>query len=77
MHAPETHCSPAAQAWPQAPQWRVSLVVSTQAPLHSVWPEGQTHWPLAHVDPAGHVTPHAPQWRLSEPVLTQVPLQSV
>jgi hypothetical protein len=64
---------------PQAPQFWLSEVVSTQIPLQYVSPAGQTdvQTPLLQLVPVAHVLPHAPQFLLSETVLTQVPLQDV
>ena len=47
----------------QLPQCRVSLVRSTQPPLHTVWLVGQLvrHWPPAQTLPLGQAFPHEPQ----------------
>jgi hypothetical protein len=51
----------------QAPQWLMSVEVSTHSEPQSVRP-GE-HWilhsPASHVCPCGHATPHAPQLALS------------
>jgi len=62
---------------PHFPQLLLSLLVSTQAPLHSVKPDEQTHWPFEQLVPEGQTLPQLPQLLLSLLVLTQTPLQLV
>ncbi len=38
---PDTHTRPAAQAFPQAPQWALSVLVSRHAPAQTVCPGPQ------------------------------------
>ena len=45
-------------------------MISKQAPLHSVSPDGQTQTPLWQVAPLVQAEPHAPQLRLSDVILT-------
>lgn len=56
---------------PHAPQFRLSVWVSRQRPLQSVWLPGHRHVPAWHVVPGPHALPHAPQFELSLLVLTQ------
>jgi hypothetical protein len=55
----------------------LSVLVLTQAPLHSVCPAMQfcTHMPLLHTVPIGQMLPHIPQFSGSVDVLTQTPEQ--
>jgi hypothetical protein len=46
-----TQVEPPVQAWPQLPQFALSLAVLTQALLQSIWPPEQVHWLLTHVEP--------------------------
>jgi hypothetical protein len=65
---------------PQPPQWRLSEVVSTQAPPQEERPAGQVAWqtPLAQVgDPAGQASAQLPQFCGSVMVFTHWPAQSV
>ena len=65
---------------PQPPQWRLSEVVSRQAPPQEERPAGQVSWqaPLAQVgDPVGHACAQLPQFCGSVIVSTHVPAQSV
>ena len=64
-HAPDWHVLPAPQTTPQAPQFELSLLVSTHALPHWVAPPAQTQLPLVHVLPAPQTTPQAPQFELS------------
>ncbi len=52
---------------PQAPQFEVSLVVSTQdAPQVVFAPQSVVHFPPWQTCPAPHALPHAPQFLGSE-----------
>ncbi len=63
---------------PQVPQFALSLLRLTQAPLQmSGMLEGHAHAPAVHVAPVGHLVPHAPQLPVSVFRSAQVPLQSV
>jgi len=61
-------------ATPQPPQFVLLLLVSTHAPLQSIWPApAQPHVPLLQaVAPVGHAL-QPPQWAivLSPPLFTQ------
>jgi len=47
---------------PQAPQWAAFVIVSTQAPPHTVWPGvAQAQVPALHVLPPGQELLHVPQ----------------
>ena len=62
--APPEHPNPGEQVTPHAPQFRESLLVSTQLPPHSVAPPEQApvrHTPDEQVSSAPHGDPHAPQ----------------
>ena len=53
---------------PQLPQLLVSVCVSTQPPLHSVWPVAQPpvmQLPAEHTWPTGHAVPQVPQLKAS------------
>ena len=76
MQRPFWQVSPPRHTLPQDPQLAESVVVSTHAPLQSVWPAGQSHVPLVH-EPLAHAWPHAPQLFGSVVVSTHAPLQSV
>jgi hypothetical protein len=46
----------------QPPQLAVLVFVSTQVPLHCIWPAtGQAHWLFMHVVPPVHLLLHEPQ----------------
>jgi hypothetical protein len=62
---------------PQPPQSKVLLLVSTQAPLQSVWPGG--HWQVEPLQTWSkrQVLPQAPQWPRSEVRSAQVKPQRV
>jgi hypothetical protein len=62
---------------PHAPQFATLLIVSTQAPLHSVWPAGHVHTPFAQVAPRPHVFPQEPQFAGSVFVFVQSPRHTV
>jgi hypothetical protein len=50
---------------PHAPQFAVSLALSTQAPLHGTFAPGQTQVPAVHMVPVAQMLPQAPQFLLS------------
>ena len=56
LQAPAAQAMPPVQAWPQVPQFAALVCVSTQAPLHVVWPVGQAQVPPAQVCDAAHVS---------------------
>jgi hypothetical protein len=76
-HEPLAHIWPPAQVFPHEPQFAESVIVSTQLPLHAIWPDGheRRHMPALHVRPLGHALPHAPQFVLLVARSTHVPLQ--
>lgn len=61
VQLPATHVSPLGQTLPHSPQLFGSVCVSTQAPLHSVCPDG--HWQVVpeQTPPVGQVTQVPPQ----------------
>ena len=67
LHVPALHVSPVLQAWPQRPQFLVSVIVFVQAPEQHDWPAGQPrplpqrHSSPEHVSPGLHVRPQEPQ----------------
>lgn len=64
---PPEHCSPAAQAVPQLPQFEESVCVFTQAAPHRISEPGQvegTHAPAMHDSPDAHARPQRPQLAL-------------
>lgn len=62
---------------PHAPQWRGSVVRSTQLVPHAVWPAvGQVHVPDTQLAPGGHALPHMPQCVVLVARTAQVPEQS-
>lgn len=74
---PTLHTWPAAQTFPQLPQWVALLCVLTQVPPHKASPASQTHWPATQEVPAVHATPHIPQFWLLLRRSMQAPLQAV
>ena len=70
---------PALQISPQVPQFRTSLIKSTQEPLQFGFPEGQTEqFPLAHNGLVeGQVLEQVPQYLVLVFRSTQTPLQRV
>lgn len=65
-HALATHCSPAPQARPQAPQWSVFRSGRTHSPEQLVSSlEKHSHRPVRHSEPGRQRWPHAPQFELS------------
>jgi hypothetical protein len=78
QHLPLTQPLPG-QTVPQVPQWSGLVCRFTQAPEHSVCPDGQLHWPALQVAPAGQTCPHAPQCfaslcRFTQLAVSQVPM---
>jgi hypothetical protein len=65
LHCPPEHVSPAAQAWPQAPQFSALVVTSTQALPQNACPAGQQRLEV-QLEPAGQAFPHAPHDEASE-----------
>jgi predicted PhzF superfamily epimerase YddE/YHI9 len=63
------------QAASHAPQFALSMRVSTQTPLHEVSFAGHAHVPAVHVDPGAQATPHAPQLCGSDPRSAQAAAQ--
>jgi hypothetical protein len=62
-HWPPAHTRPAAQIAPQAPQFWMSPVRSTQARLQSVSvPQSGAHVPVRQTCAVGHAVPQAPQF---------------
>jgi len=64
---PATQISSTSQRWPQSPQWRSFLRVSTQPPPQSRVPLGhivvaRTHALPLQIWPTVHAVPHAPQF---------------
>jgi hypothetical protein len=81
---PTLHTCPAVHLVPQAPQFVLSVFVSTHVPVppvgvHSVRPFWQVseHLPPPHTVPAAQSVPQAPQFALSELVFTHDWPQSV
>jgi hypothetical protein len=70
VHVPAEHVSDVEQAFPQEPQFDMSVWVSTQAELQSV-PVLHVHTLLMHVALVGHALLHAPQLFESLVVSTQ------
>jgi hypothetical protein len=63
---------------PQAPQFDVSLLVSTQEVPHWVFgPQSVMHTPPWQTEPAPQATPHAPQFAASALSSTHLPPQLV
>ncbi len=81
--APPTHALTLAlaraQAVPQAPQLRGSVMGETQLRPQVICSTPHDAWqlPAAQTCPAGHALPHAPQWSASVWRSRQVPSQSV
>ncbi len=67
---PPTHVSLPGQTLPQLPQAFGFDVVSTQMPLHALWPAGHLQTPPVHVDPVAQALPQLPQWFVSVCSLT-------
>jgi hypothetical protein len=72
VHRPSLQLWPAGQAPSQLPQCWASLAVSTQRPLHSVLPAGQTQALRTHACPVAQACPQAPQLAGSLAVSAQV-----
>lgn len=74
VHVPLLHIRPdTPQLLPQAPQFESSDLVSTQRPLHAVWPlaQARTHWPALQDAPLLQLMPQPPQLFASVLVLAQ------
>lgn len=78
-HVPAEQTSPAAQAFPHAPQFSPLLWRSVQMPVQSVSPawHASAQTPAVHASPAGHAFPHPPQLAESLCVLVHAPAHSV
>jgi len=76
-HLPSKHDSPAAQAFPQAPQFASSSCRLAHVPPQSASPLGQVHAAFWHDFPPLQTLPQAPQLLLSDWVLTHASPQSV
>jgi hypothetical protein len=78
-HVPPVHDVPPMHAMPQPPQFRLSVMPSTHAPVQSVSPgahmEAQALW--LQTSPGWHGMAQPPQWNGSLPISTQVPAQVV
>lgn len=66
---------PVAHLLPQPPQFPLSEVSFTHAPLHKEFPPGHAHVPPLHVSLAGHALPQVPQFPGFDEVSTHAPLQ--
>jgi hypothetical protein len=79
MHDPATHVFPDAQAFPQAPQFAVDVVGSTQTPEQRICGLVQetTQFPALHVFPDGQALPQAPQFAVDVVGSTQAPEQMI
>ncbi len=75
--APERHDCPAAQAFPHAPQFLVSLERTTHAPPQKVRPAAHPQLPPEQNRGDGHGEPHTPQFDGSTARFTHVPPQKV
>jgi hypothetical protein len=77
MQTPFVQVWPLEQAWPQAPQFAMLVLVSTQAEPHSICPATeQPHAPALHAAPAGQVMLQPPQFSGSFPlVVAQLPFE--
>jgi hypothetical protein len=77
--APFEHEVPKRQVTPQAPQFWLLVLVSTQFKPHWVWPAGQLarHMPLLQNWPGSQVVPQPPQLSASMASSTHLLLQSV
>jgi hypothetical protein len=75
VQAPATHVWPPAQVVPHAPQFALSLLRSTQPPLHAERPVAQAaaHLPAEQTWPAAHAVPQAPQLATSVETSTHLP----
>lgn len=78
-HIVERHTVLGGQAAPQLPQLAGFVRVSTQMPLHRVWPLGHelVHIPLTQDEPEGQTLPQLPQLVTSVAVVTHRPPQHV
>ena len=75
---PAVQLCPAAQSLPQAPQWAVSVLRSTQAPAHIVLGAAQALWqaPATQVSPTPQARLQPPQWAGLMLTSTQPPPQA-
>jgi hypothetical protein len=77
--APAVHVAPTGQTSPHPPQFKGSLVGSTQPPsLQSAVGAvhfGGTHFPSVHVSPSAQVPPQIPQFSGSLVISTHLPWQ--
>src|SRR5207245_1397048 len=78
LHTPPLHEVPPTQAFPHAPQSRLSQQVATQPPLHATSPAGQDFWqvPPAHTSAGGQADLHFPQWSALDCKSTHEPEQA-
>jgi hypothetical protein len=60
---------------PQPPQLVALVMVSTQVPLHEVWPPGHSQAPALQDRPAAQGMLQVPQWSTSAIVFTHEPPQ--
>ena len=77
-HLPSTHSSSSAHRFPQPPQFRSLVWVSTQPPAQVVSEPPHppvVHLPAAQSSPPRHFVPQAPQFCGSPAVSTHVPTQ--
>jgi hypothetical protein len=77
VHAPFTHWLPGPHRFPQVPQLRGSVVVSTQNPPQLVVPAAHWHALETQLAPGAHALPHLPQSYGSLVRSTHAPLQLV
>jgi hypothetical protein len=75
LHAPDAHCVPTGQMFPQVPQLFASKLMFAQAPLQLDSPAGQlgAHAPAEHINPGGHAWPQNPQFATFEDKSTHSP----
>jgi hypothetical protein len=76
MQAPPLQVIPRAHGLPQTPQFALSLMVSTQAPLHGDWFGGHAQRPPLQLAPTAQTFPQPPQLRVSLAKSAQTPPQS-
>src|SRR5262249_4439517 len=77
VQAPSTQASPSWQAWPQPPQLKNSLRMSTQLEPQAVSvPQSGRQVPSVHDWPAGQTVPPAPQLLRSPATFAGRPAQS-
>ena len=68
---------PVLQTVPQAPQFWLFVVVSTQLPAQAIPPPMQLHTPALQAWPTAQALPHVPQLATSVIVFAHRPLQLV